>query len=67
MDLRNTEYELMFRQSPLPMWIFDLETFLFNEPGLTQEQAVDARFSIESSPSKRGTRVVVERPMKVTQ
>ena len=29
MDLRKAEYELMFRQSPLPMWIHDLKTFRF--------------------------------------
>ena len=29
MDLGKAEYELMFRQSPLPMWIHDLDTFRF--------------------------------------
>ena len=29
MDLGKAEYELMFRQSPLPMWIHDLDTFHF--------------------------------------
>ena len=26
MELGKVEYELMFRQSPLPMWIYDLDT-----------------------------------------
>ena len=29
MDVRKAEYELMFRQSPLPMWIHDLKGFHF--------------------------------------
>ena len=29
MDLGKAEYELMFRQSPLPMWIHDLDEFRF--------------------------------------
>jgi PAS domain S-box-containing protein len=29
MDLGKAEYELMFRQSPLPMWIHDIETTMF--------------------------------------
>ena len=29
MDLGKAEYELMFRQSPLPMWIHDLDGFRF--------------------------------------
>src|SRR5882724_2232587 len=29
MDLGKAEYELMFRQSPLPMWLYDLDAFRF--------------------------------------
>jgi PAS domain S-box-containing protein len=62
MDLGKAEYELMFRQSPLPMWIHDLHTRRFidinqaaqRELGYTRDEILEMTVYDIRPESERG-------------
>ncbi|HEY3738862.1 MAG TPA: PAS domain-containing sensor histidine kinase [Bryobacteraceae bacterium] len=67
MDLGKAEYELMFRQSPLPMWIHDPETLLIidanqaaeHELGYTRDELLNMNVLDIRPPSERARLIEV--------